>query len=336
MESVSDIIKRYKDKDKDVSMIRGEDVISVNMREEAKKELAELEKETFEELKKRKEELMNKLGSLVPEMMSITESLNNEESFLGIKTYVSKLVPKQEEVKATYRDIEAIDDFFKYYSPRPAKVEAVEIDPDLKLEDASEKLNRASIELEQLTNDMIPFKDKSTPESMRDVALLNLYNMVKRNVKKPSVEMNDSKTRYISIDNVPVKVTVDGVQLPNGEYLNKSDVIDALNTYISTEKNRRFLVVRGREYTVTPEQIKRFKDILDSAIQISVNAEHQGFAVSGNSSATIKQKLDVPVGSYVHKSNILHGLDQFLETDNNPDKTYVQKLSRNINAEQKK
>ena len=326
MEVVSSIITNYRNKEKEALMIKGDDVLSVNLRKQLEVELEELRRETIKSLEDRKKELLRSIGSLMPEILELTTLLSSEDTFLGAKAYAERLIPKQREADASLKELEEIDKFLETNGKQQVKEEVAEIDPDLKLTDESDNLEKASAELEQQASDIIPFIDKSIPKNANEAAALQLYKNIKRKIgPTDAIKLNDSKTRYIIVEEKPIKASIDKVQLPNGEYLSREAVIDALNKYINTEKGRNFVVVGIGKYIIGPEEIQKLRDALSNATQIHVNTTHQAMAITDGKIDNIGDfPPESPVKTYVYEGDILYGLGQLLEEGK--DKQYTQKL----------
>lgn len=339
MSKLEEIIEKYYEDKKSVDIVlKNEDAVSKQL---GLKDLQNLKKYTIEKLNALKKDLFNRWSIVDKNLESILVSINeatdgNELTILGSRF-------KEYEKEANYLDSE-INKINNYLDNDLEIIEEVKVvDEDLTLEDKSSELQKNSDVLDSLTkkyDDIVPFNDSSLVRKEavdKDSILINsVLDIIK---DTDSINVNDSRSdkesRYISDYNYfePTKVSLNRVELPNGGYVNKIDIEEAIKKYVETNKGRKLEVTSVKEYTVNPEELEKCLEIIEESASIFVDVDNNAVAMNTESIEPLGPvSSEIKHGVYVPIKEVAYGMDQIIneETDEELEKRKIKELSMKI------
>ena len=339
MSKLEEIIEKYYEDKKSVDIVlKNEDAVSKQL---GLKDLQILKKYTIEKLNALKKDLFNRWSIVDKNLESILVSINeatdgNELTILGSRF-------SEYEKEANYLESE-INKINNYLDNDLEIIEEVKVvDEDLTLEDKSSELQKNSDVLDSLTkkyDDIVPFNDSSLVRKEavdKDSILINsVLDIIK---DTDSINVNDSRSdkesRYISDYNYfePTKVSLNRVELPNGGYVNKIDIEEAIKKYVETNKGRKLEVTSVKEYTVNPEELEKCLEIIEESESIFVDVDNNAVAMNTESIEPLGPvSSEIKHGVYVPIKEVAYGMDQIIneETDEELEKRKIKELSMKI------
>lgn len=339
MTKLEEIINKYIENRSNIDIVlKNEDALSKQL---GLKDLQNLKRDTINELNNLKKELFERWGIINTNLEEILCEINkadtgNEITILGARF-------KEYEKEANYLDSE-ISKINNYLNNNLEIIkENKVIDDDLTLEDKSSELQKNSDVLDSLTkkyDDIVPFNDSSLVRKEavdKDSILINsVLDIIK---DTDSINVNDSRSdkesRYISDYNYfePTKVSLNRVELPNGGYVNKIDVEEAIKKYVETNKGRKLEVTSVKEYTVNPEELAKCLEIIEESESIFVDVDKNAVAMNTESIEPLGPvSSEIKHGVYVPIKEVAYGMDQIIneETDEELEKRKIKELSMKI------
>lgn len=333
MSKLEEIIEKYYEDKKSIDIVlKNEDAVSKQL---GLKDLQILKKDTIEKLNVLKKDLFNRWSIVDKNLESILVSINeatdgNELTILGSRF-------SEYEKEANYLESE-INKVNSYIVNNLEIVEdrVKEMDEDLNLEDKSSELQKNS----DILNDIVPFNDSSLKEKEpvdKDSILINSVLDIIKDVDLLNVNdsVSDENSRYISDLNYvePTKVSLKKVELPNGGYVNKIDIEDAIKKYVETNKDRKLEVLSVKEYTVKPEELAKCLEIIEESSSIFVDLDNNAIAIGNDNIEPLGPvSNEIKHGVYVPIKEVAYGMDQIIneESDEELEKRKIKELSMKI------
>lgn len=333
MSKLEEIIEKYYEDKKSIDIVlKNEDAVSKQL---GLKDLQILKKDTIEKLNVLKKDLFNRWSIVDKNLESILVSINeatdgNELTILG-----SRFSKYEKEANYLESEINKVNSYIVN------NLEIVEdrvkvMDEDLNLEDKSSELQKNS----DILNDIVPFNDSSLKEKEpvdKDSILINSVLDIIKDVDLLNVNdsVSDENSRYISDLNYvePTKVSLKKVELPNGGYVNKIDIEDAIKKYVETNKDRKLEVLSVKEYTVKPEELAKCLEIIEESSSIFVDLDNNAIAIGNDNIEPLGPvSNEIKHGVYVPIKEVAYGMDQIIneESDEELEKRKIKELSMKI------
>lgn len=302
------------DRDSIVHSITRNDIVSINLRE---RRLQELKIKTHDKLKAIRDELLSEWKNLNDDLLHLINRLNIIDN-----TDVNAIAIQSETIEAKMKEIapikEEIDEINIYiqnnlniHGEKLPNIKPFE-EPKEELIDYSNELDKNSKELENIEDDVLPFDIVRQPETTRERFIKSIYETATSDV--PRLTVSDSKSKYVSVNDKTYGFSIDSTQsLPQGEYIDESSFVAALNKYIEAEKNRKY-VIDSLEGTLDESTIRTIQETLNKCVKLVIDKDKNVRIETSYSIEPIGTiGDDVEPGKYVSSSDAIYSIGSVIE-----------------------